>query len=60
MEPDYGTVLPLCDVRGCHEPQCGEVVELELEQACEPSLWVRVHPCRSHHGRMHRHLKSPT
>lgn len=41
---DYGTITPLCDVKGCGEPQSGELVEVVLS----PGLCVRVCPCASH------------
>lgn len=41
---DYGTIAPLCDVKGCGEPQTGEEVELALS----PGLRVRVCPCVGH------------
>lgn len=44
MIHDYGTIVPLCDVRGCVEAQTGEVIELPIES----DLWVRVRPCRVH------------
>lgn len=48
---DYGTIRPLCDVKGCVEPQTGEEVELALS----PGLCVRVCPCAGH-----RHVLAAT
>lgn len=53
--PVDDTILTMCDVKGCHEPQSGEVLELELEG--EPPCWVRVRPCASHRERMVRKIK---
>ena len=44
MTQDYGTITPLCDVKGCGEHQSGEVVEVALS----PDMRVRVRPCVSH------------
>lgn len=38
-------VIPLCDVKGCTDVQCGEYLEVPVETA---SLWVRVSPCWTH------------
>lgn len=43
---DYGTIVPLCDVKGCVEPQSGDEVEI----AVSPGLYVRVFPCLGHRG----------
>jgi hypothetical protein len=45
---DYGSIAPLCDIRGCIEPQSGECVEIPLA----PDLWVRVQPCGVHGQRL--------
>ena len=55
MTVDDTILAAMCDVRGCHEPQSGEVLELELEG--EPECWVRVRPCVSHRERMVRKVK---
>lgn len=44
MTHDYGTIAPLCDIKGCIEAQTGEVIEIMIA----PELWVRVCPCGNH------------
>lgn len=52
--PIDDVVLPLCDVKRCHQPQCGEA--LEILSAAYPGLtrdhklMVRIRPCQSHYG----------
>ncbi len=46
--------LALCDVKGCHQPQCGQPVEV-LTTAYpgltrDHKLMVRVRPCQPHYG----------
>jgi hypothetical protein len=41
---DYGTIAPLCDVKGCGGDQTGEEVELALAVG----LCVRTRPCAVH------------
>lgn len=48
---DYGTITPLCDVKGCVQPQTGEEVELALAVG----LCVRARPCATH-----RHVLAAT
>lgn len=51
LEPlDYGSLLPLCDVRGCVQPPDGVPVELRLEG--EPECWIRVEVCVSCRARL--------
>lgn len=52
--PIDDVVLPLCDVKRCHQPQCGEPLEI-LSTAYSgvtqvPKLMVRIRPCSSHYG----------
>lgn len=51
---DYGSIVPLCDVRGCQEPQSGEILEMQVEG--EPPCWVRVDVCTGHKARMTRRI----
>jgi hypothetical protein len=37
---------PLCDVRGCHQPQFGESLEVTVPGM---TLWVRISPCPAHY-----------
>jgi hypothetical protein len=41
---------PLCDVKGCNEPQCGEECELNYFFSTISSSWItlRVHLCKPH------------
>lgn len=55
---DYGSIPALCDVRGCQEPQSGEVLELEVEGS--PPCWVRVDVCSGHKGRLTRRIRKDT
>jgi hypothetical protein len=55
IEVDYGTITPLCDVRGCQEPQSGEILEMEVEGW--PPCFVRVEVCTGHRDRLTRHIR---
>jgi hypothetical protein len=52
---DYGSIAPLCDVRGCQEPQSGEILELAVEGW--PPCWVRVDVCVGHKDRLTRRIR---
>ncbi len=45
---DFVPIL-LCDVKGCHQPQFGEALEI---QVAGMTLHVRVNPCPAHYRMM--------